>query len=106
MFARVTTFHVKMHRLEHAVRLYEESVLPAAREQKGYCGASLMTNPKTGKCLVITYWNREEDAVANERSLYYQEQLIKYVRIFLASPVRDGYELMVQDAVRIGEADS
>ena len=105
MFARVTTFHVKMHRLEDAVRLYEESVLPAAREQKGYRGASLMTNPKTGKCLAITYWNKEEDAVANERSLYYQEQLIKYVRFFLASPVRDGYELKVQDALRIGEAD-
>jgi hypothetical protein len=89
--------------MEEAVQLYRDSVLPAARKQKGYRAASLMTNPKTGKCLAITYWDKEEDALANERSRYYQEQLIKYVRLFLASPVRDGYEVSVLDSVNMGK---
>ena len=105
MFARVTTFHVKIHKMEDAISLYKDSVLPVAREQTGYCGASLMTNPKTGKCVAITYWDKEENALANEKSRYYQEQLIKYVRMLLVSPVRDGYELSIADNVAVGKSD-
>lgn len=105
MFARVTTFHVKIHRIDEAIKLYKESVIPAARKQKGYRGATLLTGPKTGKCVAITYWKKEEDALENERSRYYQEQLVKFVRYFLASPVRDGYELSVRDGVNIGKLE-
>ena len=103
MFARVTTFHVKIHRLEDAINIYRESVLPAAREQKGYRGASLMTNPKTGKCVAIAYWDKEEDAIANEKNMYYQEQLIKFMKVLLISPVRDGYEVNIADRIEVGK---
>jgi heme-degrading monooxygenase HmoA len=47
--------------------------VPASKSQKGYKGAYLLTDRDTGKGMSITIWDTEEDAVANERSGYYQE---------------------------------
>ena len=45
----------------------------------------------------ITIWDTEEDAMANEQSGYYQEQVSRFKDIFKAPPVREGYEVSVQD---------
>ena len=45
----------------------------------------------------ITIWDTEEDAVANEQSGYYQETVGLFKEIFGAPPVREGYEVSVQD---------
>jgi hypothetical protein len=38
-----------------------------------------------------------EDALSNEQSGYYQEQLYKFKELFAAPTVREGYEVSVQD---------
>jgi len=96
MFARVTKVQVKMTKLDVSVKLYEDSVIPAAKSHKGFRGAYLLTNRKTGKGISMTLWDSEEDAVSNERSGYYQEQLSKFTEYFTAPPVREGYEVSVQ----------
>ena len=70
MFARLTIVQVKPDKINETTKLYEESVLPWARSQKGYHGAYLATEPnrKTGKGYSIILWDSEEDAIANEQS--------------------------------------
>jgi len=80
----------------YTTTIYEENVVPAAKSQKGYQGAYLLMNRETGKGISITVWDSEEDAVANEQSGYYQEQVAKFKGIFTAPPVREGYEVVVQ----------
>jgi hypothetical protein len=46
---------------------------------------------------MISLWDTEEDAVANEESGYYQEQVARFKDFFAAPPVREGYEVSVQD---------
>ena len=96
MFARLTTVQVKMDKLDETVKLYEESVVPAAKSQKGNVGAYLLVNRETGKGVSITVWDSEEDAIANEQSGYYQEQLAKFKDAFTAPPVREGYEVAIK----------
>ncbi len=96
MFARLTIVQMQVDKVDEASKLYEESVVPAAKSQQGYQGAYLLVDRKTGEGVSITFWNSEEDASANEQSGYYQEQVGKFKDIFTATPVREGYEVTVQ----------
>lgn len=96
MFARFTIVQVNIDKIDKVIKLYDDSVVPAAKSQKGYRGAYLFTDRKTGKGYSISLWDREEDAVANEQSGYYKEQVGKFAEYFTAPPVQEGYEVSVQ----------
>jgi heme-degrading monooxygenase HmoA len=96
MFARITTAQTKVAWLDKFIKIYRESIVPAAKQQKGYCGAYFLVDRKTGKGVSITLWDSEEDALANEESRYYQEQLVKVMNIMTKPPIREGYEVSVQ----------
>ena len=95
MFARMTILQVRPENSEAAVKLFRRSVVPEAKKQKGYRGACLLTDPKAGKAIVVTFWRNEADAVANEESRYYQEQLVKFLQYFSGPPMREGYTVSV-----------
>ena len=97
MFARFTIVQVKLEKIDETIKLYEESVVPGAKAQKGYKGLYLFTDRSTGKGCSISLWDSEEDAVANEQSGYYKEQVNKFIEYFAAPPVQEGYEVVVQD---------
>lgn len=97
MFARVTMFQMKSDKVDEAIKIYKESVTPVRKAQKGAAGSYLLTDRKTGKGMAISLWDSEEDAIANEQSGYYQEQLNKFKDAFAAPPVRGGYEVSYQD---------
>ncbi len=96
MFARLTIVTINIDKLDETVKIFEESVIPAAKSQKGYRRGYLLTDRKTGKGIALTLWDSEEDAIANEQSGYYQEQLGKFKGFFTAPPVREGYEVSLQ----------
>jgi len=97
MFARLTKIQIKIDKIDEATKLFEESVVPVFKSQKGYQGGYFLTDRKTGKSICITLWDSEKDVVTNEQSGSYQEQLVKFMSFFTDSPVREGYEVMVQD---------
>ena len=95
MFARLTIVQTKADKMDEAVKVTKESVLPAAKSQKGFVGAHLLTEPN-GKGVFITIWDTEEDAIANETSGYYQQQLAKFKDLFAAPPIHEGYNVAFQ----------
>ncbi len=96
MFARLITVQTNKDKVDETIEIYRENVVPAAKSQKGYRETYLLTDSKTGKGVSITLWDSEEDAIANEQSGYYQEQLDKFKDVFTAPPVREGYEVSIQ----------
>lgn len=96
MFARVTMVQVDLNKFDETIGIFRDSVIPAAKSQNGYQGSYLLTDRKTGKGISITLWDSEENAIANEQSGYYQEQLGKFKGFFTAPPVREGYEVSIQ----------
>ncbi len=97
MFARLTIFRISPDRVDEGTKRYKESVLPSTREQKGYSGTNVMVDRKTGNTVIITFWENEEDAAANEKNRYYQEQVAKFITFFKKPPIREGYEVVIRD---------
>ncbi|MDH4218721.1 MAG: hypothetical protein OEY18_01750 [Candidatus Aminicenantes bacterium] len=97
MYARVTSARIAGDRIEPFKKIFEESVVPAAKKQKGFQGISLMVNLETGEGLAIGYWDSEEDCLASEKNLYYQQQVAKFIPFYIMQPIREGYEILVQE---------
>ena len=95
-FARLTIFKVRPDTIDETAKIFEEGVVPGAKSQKGYKGIYLLVDRKTGKGISMSLWDSEEDAIANEQSGYYQEQVGKFKDFMTAAPVQEGYEVAVQ----------
>jgi heme-degrading monooxygenase HmoA len=98
MFVRLTIAPIKSGKMNDLTTIYKDSIVPAAKAQEGYRGAYLLTNRETNKAVSVTVWNSEKNAIANEQSGYYKEQVAKAIPCFSGAPVREGYEISVSDA--------
>ena len=96
MYTRLTIMQVDTDRIDEGIEFYQESIVPAAKTQKGFRGIYLLVDRKTGKSISLTLWDSEEDAIANEKSRYYQEQVVKGVQFYTKPPIREGYEVVIQ----------
>jgi heme-degrading monooxygenase HmoA len=95
MFARMTILQVVPENSDKAIKLFRRSVVPEAKKQKGYQGACLLTDVKSGKGIAVTFWRNEANAAANEESRYYQEQLVKFLQYFSGPPICESYTVSV-----------
>jgi len=96
MHARVTMVQVQQGQQDEVVRIFQESVVPAAQQQSGFKGALLLTDPHSNKGMSITLWESEAAMVAGETSGYFQEQIRKFGTLFTAPPNREHYEVNIQ----------
>jgi heme-degrading monooxygenase HmoA len=96
MYARLTNVNVKPEKIDEAIRIYKTSVVPATKQQKGFVAAYLLVDRPTGRGISMTIWKTEKDALANEHNRFYQEQLVKFLELFQAPPIREGYEISVK----------
>ena len=97
MFARFLRIKTKVERIDEVASLFEESVIPLCKTQKGYKGAYFLTDRKTGSSIPITLWESEEDMMATEQSRFFQEQVVKFLSFFKAPPIREAYEVIFKD---------
>ena len=91
MHARVILGKVKIDKQDEAINIYKESVVPAAKQQKGFKSMNLFTDQDTNKFISITIWETEKDMVASESSGYLQEQLGKIAVLFVGPPTIQNY---------------
>jgi heme-degrading monooxygenase HmoA len=79
-----------------AARIYQERVLPAAREQQGFRGALLLTDAHTGEGLSVSLWSSEDAMHTSEASGFYHRKLSELDALFISTPVRKHYEVSAQ----------
>lgn len=79
--------------MEEAVRIYRDSVIPAAKEERGFRGALMLTDQNTGVGVSVTLWESEADMYASEASGFYHEKLNKLDALFISAPIRKHYEV-------------
>ncbi len=96
MHARVVSMEMLPMDVEEAVRIYQDLVVPAAEEQRGFRGALLLTDPGTGESVSISLWESEDDMLASETSGFYHRKLDQLDALFVSTPVRKHYEVSVQ----------
>ena len=93
MFARVVTVQVQPGKTDEAVQIYQDSVVPAGKQQKGHAGYILLADRNTGKGISIGLWETEADMKAGEASGFLQQQLAKFASVLAAPPVTEHYEV-------------
>jgi heme-degrading monooxygenase HmoA len=99
MFARVVSAQAQLNKLDEAIEICQ-SMEPAWQQQKGFQGANLLVNRNTGNILSISNWATRADLDATEASGWYQEQVARFSKTWVAPPTREVYEI----AVHIGAA--
>lgn len=102
MVARVTHVRVNPEDIDESVRLFDESVMPAAEQEEGFMGALLLVR-SNGEALAIDLADTIEHAHANERSGFYQTQVAKFADKITGRPAREFYEVRVAKGVEGGE---
>ena len=93
MQARTLTTQLKPGKTGEAIQIFRDSVVPVAREQKGFKGVLLLTDSTKDTAMVVTLWETEADMKAGETSGYFQEQLAKFAQVLAGPPARDVYEI-------------
>jgi hypothetical protein len=101
MVARVTAVRVNPDDVDESVRLFDESVVPAAEQEDGFMGALLLVRPD-GHALAIDLCDTLEHAQANERSGFYQTQIAKFAGKIVERPTREFFEVKVAKGVQGG----
>jgi heme-degrading monooxygenase HmoA len=100
MVARATLAEIDLVRKgpRQAIETFQDSVVPALREQDGYEGCYVLLS-QDGKVLVLTFWSSDEAARASQLSGFYQAQIEKLSDFvfFQAPPGRAAYEVVVAD---------
>jgi heme-degrading monooxygenase HmoA len=93
MIARVTTVQISPDKAAEATNIFQNSVLPAAKAQRGFRTGYMLTDAASGKGMSVTIWDSLEDLQANEANGFYQEQVAKFGPLFTAPPIREIYEV-------------
>lgn len=101
MVARVTQVRVDPEDVADSVRLFDESVLPAAEQEEGFMGALLLTR-EDGRALVIDLCDTLEHLRENERNGFYQEQVAKFADRIVDHPRREFFDVGVAKGVHGG----
>jgi heme-degrading monooxygenase HmoA len=97
MFARLVTVQFQVEKIDEVFKMFEEEVIPLGKSWKGYRGSYFLGDRNTGKCAAFTLWDSEEDIVANDQSSSYQGLIGKVAPFFTTVPVREVYEVIIQD---------
>jgi len=95
MYARMTTLHLKVDKRLEAIDIFENSIVPEAKKQKGFKGASFFVNRNAGKFISITVWENMEAAVENQKTGYYQRQIDKFADLQVVVPELEGFAVPV-----------
>ncbi len=91
--ARVTTVNAAPGKLDEFIKVYTESPVPVAKQQKGFEGTLLLTDPDIGTTIVISLWASAEDMTAGENSGYYKAQIDSRKHLFAGTPVREYFNV-------------
>jgi hypothetical protein len=97
MYARVTTIQISPYRLDEAIWVLKEQVVPTIEQQNGFKGYLMFVDRSTGKSINVTLWEEEADReVTGSNSAYYREAIGKVVPLLTDAPLVEDLELVIQ----------
>ena len=94
MYAQVSTGTFQPDRLDEAMRIIRDSVLPAAQGAKGFSDAYILLDREESRGLVVSLWESKADVEALATSGFYQEQAAKLAPLLTSPPERRVYEVV------------
>ena len=96
MHARATSFQVQPGKMQEAIDIANNSIVPAVKAEKGFQGFYVMTNAANGKILGITVCDTEAAMMAVQTSGHQQENVAKLGSVMAGPATVEHYELSVE----------
>ncbi|HEY4667607.1 MAG TPA: antibiotic biosynthesis monooxygenase [Anaerolineales bacterium] len=93
MHARTGSSQMKSGKMDEAIGMYRDSVLPMLKKQKGFKGLYWLTDRSTDKYTVVTLWETEADMKATETSGLLQEVVAKFGDFVATPPAIERFEV-------------
>jgi heme-degrading monooxygenase HmoA len=98
MYARVTTVYFQPGMADAVTQYVSDTVVPTAKQAKGFGGIVVLSDPASNKGIAITYWDTEADMAAGESSSgYYAQAMAGAAQFLSAPPVRETYEVRIKE---------
>ncbi len=79
--------------IEDARKIYDESVIPALKSQKGFIGGFLIVSEDQVEGIAVSIWESKEDAEQIQKSGVYQEQVKKFLAFIKSMEGRKFYNV-------------
>ena len=99
MFARLVSGQTGIDKLDSVIQIWKKKDIPLMKPAKGYRGAFLFTDRKTGKAISMTLWDSEADAIADQRSTVHHKQENMYKDFNMEEFVYQLYEVSARDKI-------
>ena len=93
MYAQVVRVRVQPGKVDEAIAIFKDSVIPAAQQQKGFKNAYLLVDRSADRGIGFSLWETEADVAALASNGFYQEQVAKFAAVFAGPPEREVYEV-------------
>ena len=98
MFARMMSSTVKRDAIDESMRIWREDVIPAAKQQAGFLGVTLLIDRDTGSGSSITFWESLAALEAAESTGFVREQSMKLAAYLVGPTERRVYEVPISIA--------
>lgn len=94
MHARTTVATIPANQFDEAVEFVQKSFAPAASEQPGFRGFTLLVDRSQCQVVGITLWDTEANLMASSGAGgYYQDRLAQFRAYVSGTPVSTTYEV-------------
>lgn len=92
MYTRIISTQYQHGKLDEALQVYRESILPALSQQPGFQGVIALMSHPTDAALSITLWETKDDLQAGATSGHLQAQLAKVAPYLASAPIVETFE--------------
>jgi len=96
MYARAVNVPFQPGKINEAIHIVKDSIVPAMKGLKGFKGQLLLTQSDTGKAISINLWETEADLTAFETNPLYKELMGKLGGVLAGPPAGERYQVSVQ----------
>jgi hypothetical protein len=95
MISRVVTIQTLPSKLDEAVAIYRDRILPTLRQQRGYQNVLLLADSRD-KLMIVGLWDTEADLKAADTNPAIIEQLASFRSTFAAPPTIENLQVRLQ----------
>jgi quinol monooxygenase YgiN len=100
MYENATALEFQSGKMDEALRILKEKVVPVLKDQAGLISLCLLPNRTTNKIVVISLWDSKAHASAAEAVSAYQRQMKKLEPLLTQQSVYPEEETRAQNRVR------
>jgi len=97
MYARVTSAQIQPAKMEEAIHITQESIIPAIKQQHGFLGFTDLIDRETGKVVFISRFETQADMQAGLSNGFVRQQLAKLTSVLAGPASSDLYEVLFHE---------